>query len=766
MIQADPARDIVPGLHISASKHTNASKADDSSQFGASATQGPVDYMSSFKSVREAKKEAQKAILRLWPLGVKYQNYIEEGFDQKVVKTLFGDLNLDMPKTPTDSPSSQPKDSQSPRSGQPVEAQQKPAAAASPDSSAMPEKSKGEERKDRIARLLALKAAKGPVVTATKPAIPQHKAEPQQPEPATQPQNAAPAPLTGPKTKQWGEKERILQEKIAALQAKAQKAVSGKTNANVGQSNMHGVPAQPNQPQPSPFIPGLSLSPAPQPSTTNQRKRPVASDFVDYQSSTGPLKRPYGQIRQDTSLIIDVSDASDDEEMDMDFGSPDEDASFFSSRVPQLPRGPSIRDFPPLTDNVSPRSFSTPLPSQTPPAGPGNGKKRDNELTLKEKEIQEMRRKIALAEAKRKAKQSSVGSQTPVQADRTPELKNTELTRLPRREREAERSPATSDSASLNLPKTQLDPLQRAERRGRIVSLDLPRVDTSLEEKLSRLEQLRNEEARLRAEIDKELSEKRLLTKELEQLETPSTETSNPNGVASLPEPESLVAQTEDAPADVDMTLAGETPASSTSIQAPGDVSMEADADSPKQPQYQSAPSNPPEPSNTVADVAAFAKTELEVKSGDNLENPPEKEAPAQWLDSISAESRTAGASPPTVSPEQQALDGNIAETTQAVHGESCVLGPSQPEEHDNGHATTLEAQDQQETSKIDETVPMDLESRSPSPAVLTPMIAISETPDTRQSSVPILELISDAARPREDLQEIEAETAGEVNVV
>ena len=719
--------------------------------------------MSSFKSVREAKKEAQKAILRLWPLGVKYQNYIEEGFDQKVVKALFGDLNLDMPKTPTDSPSSQPKDSHSPGSGQPVEAQQKPAAAASPDSSAMPGKSKGEERKDRIARLLALKAAKGPVVAATKPAATQPKADSQPPEPATQAQNAAPAPPTGPKTKQWGEKERILQEKIAALQAKAQKAASGKATTNIGQSNMPGVPAQAHQPQPSPFIPGLSLSPAPQPSTTNQRKRPVASDFVDYQSSPGPLKRPYGQIRQDTSLIIDVSDASDDEEMDMDLGSPDEDASFFSSRAPQLSRGPSIRDFPPLTDNVLPRSFSTPLPSQTPPAGPGSGKKRDNELTLKEKEIQEMRRKIALAEAKRKAKQSSVGSQTPVQADRTPELKNTELTRLPRREREAESSSTTSDSASLNFPKSRLDPLQKAERRGRIVSLDLPRVDTSLEEKLSRLEQLRNEEARLKAEIDKELSEKRLLTKELEQLETPSTETSNTNGVASLPEPEGLSAQTVDAPADVDMTLEGETPASSTSSQDRGDVSMEADADTLKQLQdQQSTPSNTLESSQ-----AAFAQAELEVKSGHSVEGPPEKDAPAQFLDSISSESRTADACPPKASPEQQRLDGNIAETTQTVHEESSMPEQNQPEGHDNGVATNLEVKDQQETSKIDETVPMDLESRSPSPAVPTPMMAIDgDTPDIRQSSVPILELISDAARPREDVQEIEAETTGEVNVV
>ena len=45
----------------------------------------------------EAKKEAQKAILRLWPMGVKYQHYIDEGLDESVVKPLFEALRLESP---------------------------------------------------------------------------------------------------------------------------------------------------------------------------------------------------------------------------------------------------------------------------------------------------------------------------------------------------------------------------------------------------------------------------------------------------------------------------------------------------------------------------------------------------------------------------------------------------------------------------------------------------------------------------------------------
>ncbi|KAK4164201.1 protein red1 [Cladorrhinum sp. PSN259] len=721
--------------------------------------QGPVDYLSSFGSVREAKKEAQKAILRLWPLGVKFQNYIDEGFDQQVIKNLFGDLKLEMPRTPTDSPPAQSKNLQSQNPDQAAEVSQKQPAAASTDSTTMHEKSKGEERKDRIARLLALKAAKGPATAASKPIAVPSRPAPQQPTSEPQPQSTTSAPPTGPKTKQWDEKNRILQAKIAALQAKAQKNASEKGSTNNGQTNTNGAHVQPNQPQPSPLISNLSVSPGPQTNPTNQRKRPVASDFVEYQSSTGPSKRPFGQIRKETSLIIDVSDASDDEEMDMDLGSPDEDASFLSSRATHLPRGASIRDFPPLT----------PVQSQTPPNGPGNGKKRDTELSLKEKEIQQIKRKIALAEAKRKAKQSSGGSQTPIQANLTPELKHNKLPQFPHREREVLSSPALSevDAPSLKIPKTRLDPLQKAERRGRIVSLDLPRVDSSLEEKLNRLQQLREEEARLQAEINRELTEKKLLAEELEHLETSSAGTPNTNGVATLPETEVHASQVRDAPVDVEMALSSGNSAPSSESQAPGDVSMDEGVGSPKQPQRDNISPKPAEPETSAGNVIASADVmhiEPSTVVSENVEPIFETETPALRSESVSSESQTADVSPPTINLEQQGDDADVRSIAPAVKGAADVAEPSHPEAPTGDQAPSSELPNSEGFAKVDETIPMELQSRSPSPAAPTPTVAVSESSEARQSSVPMPEQISNVAGTREEVQEIESEAAGEVN--
>ncbi|KAK0737468.1 hypothetical protein B0T21DRAFT_286481 [Apiosordaria backusii] len=495
----------------------------------------PTTNLDSFKSVPEAKKEAQKAILRLWALGVKYQTYLDEGFDEKVIKSLFGDLHLELPKPAVEKAKAEALATQSPgggadspTTGQPQGTQQ----SESKDPTAAAEKSKGEERKDRIARLLAAKAAKGPAVLPPKPV-----AVPTNPAPAEVPK---PVPPTGPKAKTRGEKERILQEKIAALQKAREAQASGVGKAGsqtpvnatttpvpqqpTGTSNptlnlkgpkTGSLPVPPSS-LPTPPIPGLLTSPNIQLNTASQRKRPVAADFVDYPSATGSTKRPFGQLRQQASLIIDVSDASDDEEMDMDMGSPIDEPSSIQSRDGLAPsRGPSIRDFPPLT-NLPQRQLSTPTtPSHTPPTGPALGGKRHTELTIKEREIQEMRRMIALAEAKRKAKLLPAGSQAQAQPDRTPEPKNTGTSVLSSPAQSDRPTPhLTPEAMSIKLPKASetasLNPVQKAAQRGRLAAI---------EEKRRRLEQLRAEEALLQAEIEKEM-----LAAQLEQVSTPSGE--------------------------------------------------------------------------------------------------------------------------------------------------------------------------------------------------------------------------------------------------
>jgi hypothetical protein len=487
------------------------------------------DISSPFQTLKEAKKEAQKAILRLWPLGVKFQHYIEEGFDENVMKMLFGELHLDMSsgkpseasqsKTKLQDSPFKPKDSAAPQPRLSISEDNPVSSTQSQDDGKKSDKS--EERKDRIARLLAAKAAKAAEIQSTSPP------------------SAIAAPATPPKTKPMGPKELLLQKKMEALQrsreARLRKAQT-EMEATLAKAGSHAstqdqaLNSSASQPEDKSLVPETTvektfdapmdntiplLTSSPQPIQSNtQRKRPVAADFVDYSSS----KRPFGKERADSTLVIDVSDGSDDE-MDMDMEDESQmESSSTTLRVGNTARkSVTIRDYPPLTDTLH-RQYSSPGPTTfASPGGQGNDKRRVIELDKKEKEIMEMRRKIAEAEAKHKAKKSTGGSQTPVTATSTPP----ELRSRP--------SNGQLISGSLDGPTAQLISEtvsakfatvgSRVERRGRIVSLHLPHIDSVLQEKMERLKRLREEEERLQAEIDASLAEKSKLTEELDELE-------------------------------------------------------------------------------------------------------------------------------------------------------------------------------------------------------------------------------------------------------
>jgi hypothetical protein len=751
------------------------------------------DSLGSFKSLQEAKKEAQKAILRLWPLGVKYQNYIDEGFDENLIKGLFRDLHLDMPKPTGDSSATQPKVTQPRQDGesgttktdQASKAQSPQPTSAAKDVSAMSDQlRKGEERKDRIARLLAAKAAKAPA--APKPPSPATTpanvaVKPTQSAPETQPQGTASAPSTTapPKSKAWGEKERLIQQKIAALQkSREQKSATDTVSAGAVQASNPGIPVsqtkatvspaplsiptgpraaslsqtsattQPTPSQLRPPIPGIIMPPNAQTNTSSQRKRPVASDFVEY--SPAPPKRPFGQPRNGTSLIIDVSDESDDEEMDMemDMGSPVDETLPIRSSSGSGQRGPAIRDFPPLTDSFPQRQFSSPAPSITPPGGLVNHKKR-TELDMKEKAIQDMRRKIALAEARRKVKQSSGGSVTPSQTGPFSELKENETPRLPPTESfESLSSPDRSDRpspqltpelSSAKLPKPskalRLDPLIRTERRGRLLSLEIPRVESSLTEKLNRLQQLRDEEARLQAEIDRSLAEQKSLADELQQLDTtPPSESPQLNGLGSGDEPSSSFAShAVEETGDQEETAASVLQPGSTTA----DTQMEVSSPTP----------SVPDESRGQGELAPAAGSAEESIAG-----------PAN--EGVVAESDEASEHSPDPS---TAIEPSFPEGDVTTQGDSTNASVSPPASHPAEN--TVPALDipehVAEAANAEENTPMELDSRSPSPEVTEPSSGIDAQP---RAQLP--DQISRAAQPREAMQEIEAEATGEVNVV
>jgi hypothetical protein len=444
----------------------------------------------SFKSLTEAKKEAQKAILRLWPMGVKFQHYIDEGIDEKVVKRLFSDLHLDMS---TGKPA-QPSVAQ-PQQTKPTEAQKPPPATSSSATEKQPsaqaqngtksttddKMDKAEARKDRIARLLAEKAAKGPAPVPVSTAIPTAAPASVPTAPAvvnpltTANPSGASTPSTDKPVKSKEEKERLLRERMEALQkARAEKAnahngvpsqpaamsaPTGPASAGIPTGPSSAIPTGPAstiptgprgartslpptvptgprssmpptmpsenaiqiQLRPSPGqqpqqdagpIPGLFLSSVPR-APANQHKRPVAADFVAYDPAP---KRAFGQERQDSSLVIDISDGSDEEmDIEMDMDSPIETPLPLPRTNSAGQRPLSFSKFPPLTDTLRGQNISPAPSSQTPVLS-----KKEQELLAKEKAIEAMRRKIAEAEAKRKAKQASSGAQTPIPAAATP----------------------------------------------------------------------------------------------------------------------------------------------------------------------------------------------------------------------------------------------------------------------------------------------------------------------------------------------------------
>ena len=104
----------------------------------------------------------------------------------------------------------------------------------------------------------------------------------------------------------------------------------------------------------------------------------------------------------------------------------------------------------------------------------------------------------------------------------------------------------------------------------------------------------------------------------------------------------------------------------------------------------------------------------------------------------------------------------------QASAGPTSTLAP-ESQEAASKETTPPSVAGPVEAAKADETAPMELESRSPSPetsGARSSAGADDEADQPRQPSAPLPDQISSVAQPREAAQEIEAQTAGEVKVV
>ncbi|KAI0384508.1 hypothetical protein F5Y04DRAFT_248485 [Hypomontagnella monticulosa] len=533
------------------------------------------DPANTFRSIAEAKKKAQEAILGLWPLKVRYQDYIDEGFDEKLIKSLFMELGLEasIPKPIATAKSAGASDLQastasrpdsSKAASEPLNTKEKPSVGSESSKPVVAEstsktgtmddakaagKTAAEERKDKIARKLAAKAQKTVVVPQTSAPTPPSQSMP------TAASIPASSTLSPAKPKTRAENNAILHQKLAALKKAQEKAIAEKKLATESLSkpatpptglanNSTAIPEVKTREEPSTnptaivgppeltrrsvstekslprdgAIPGLFVATQSTQPTNRSLKRPVASDFDSYSNPIGTLKR----TRTQETLIIDVSD---DEDVEMDIASPTDEPTS-PNEITNPTRQTPLGAFPPLSDSLNRKQRSSPG-SSTMPTPPVHGAK----LDLLHRRIEETKRLIAEAEAKKAAKKITTPQSPQTQHSAT------ESSPLPKPNGQSQ---AQKEARSLNI-----------ERRLRIRSYELPAVGASLKETQDQLRQTmaqtaqlelqileaKKEELRLAAEERRLAEEERRLAEEAAELEDSAEETpteENPQGQLPL----------------------------------------------------------------------------------------------------------------------------------------------------------------------------------------------------------------------------------------
>ncbi|KAH8787177.1 hypothetical protein BGZ57DRAFT_755743 [Hyaloscypha finlandica] len=534
------------------------------------------------KSVAEYRKKAQGAILNLLPYDVRYQTYIDEGFKEDIVDALFDDLK--MPRTSSKTlngiyPSSGSQTSNEQRNGtgtsslaaglndaqhgpsslslgtnlQQMKGRSIPQASLSPSTNTVlasaPVKSTMMTEKERTlqTKMDALR-----------------KSREERAQKAAAKMNSLVALVPAPQPEATKVIESISEKPNSPPQsptiAKAQPQTSF---AQPIPSQRPPVAPQQSNPQPKtqqqpPVIPGLFLasaaaSPGPQPTpqvalptplTSSQRKRPVAADFDDHLPAMSTFKRPFGYSPHNDgrpSLVIDLSD-DEDEDVAMDLDSQaDQDSPAHSIRKMSDPRSTNTQNMPPTNPPTRkpftpPNTSATNTPSLSSKASLG----RPEVLIRKESEIEELKKKIAEAEARKRARKTPSGTLTPRASEsNSSEAKDANVSEEPSLGSKVAASIkmqsliAIADNKA-TLEQQKLADAQTAEiekaaelkrneseqkrlRREKIAS-DLPLVEAEVLQNQTRLEHLRAEMAKIEAAVQKSLEDKQRLAEEMERL--------------------------------------------------------------------------------------------------------------------------------------------------------------------------------------------------------------------------------------------------------
>ncbi|KAI1363347.1 hypothetical protein F5Y08DRAFT_309738 [Xylaria arbuscula] len=556
------------------------------------------------RSPLDAKKKAQEAILGLWPLKVRYQDYIDEGIDANVVKALFKDIGLDVPiskneigapkTTTTDAPIIPAKATPTDNTPHTPQSPVMRTTKASPEVTKKPDdkhdkskssetkvvaKSAAEERKDKIARKLAAMAQKtttapspgkdAPVSTSVSipapapvpvaaPSVPPISAPAPVPTTIPPPAPNAVSTLVGTKSsatnspsvdpKIRAEKNAILHQKLAALKKQQAQLAADKAQAA---SNDNTATSSPAPTGPSPIDTTRNGDSTPKTISTP----PVQQGLNHQSSSTAPQSNPSEEGIPGLSFPSLASPQP-------------------SQGTPRTLKRPVASDF----DNYTPR-YETLKRTRT-----------DERLIIDVSDDDDVEMEIGsptedlpasvdssstpahqalssfppLSDVPNRRQQdspvSSSAPKSPVRGARIDLLhkKIEEMNRLiaeaeakkkAAKETAVQSSPKPSSPVAeqtISLPKVRESKVKDSKavsnRRDRIVSYELPRVGAALKDKQEKLRQIFAEAARLELEVQASLDEEQRLKAEIECLVEPSTANS-PEPSESLPKLRDILSQ-------------------------------------------------------------------------------------------------------------------------------------------------------------------------------------------------------------------------------
>ncbi len=558
---------------------------------------GQLASTANSKSVAEYRKKAQAAILNLLPYNVRYQTYIDEGFKEDIVGALFDDLkmprtsskNPNGPYAASGSQSSYIQQNGIGTTGQSI-------SASKNDVRQSELLSVGRNIQQPISKGQSIfQASVSPstnVASAPTPAQPKsttmtekertlqtkmealRKSREERAQKAAAKTNPTSAPGPAPQSDESKVTETVEKSNSppkSPIIPKAQSQVSASQHVSSQPPPAPSLPQKPpvSMQQQPPVIPGLFLassgaSPATQPTPqatlptpqatlptpqatfptpipSSQRKRPVAADFDDHLPTMNTVKRPFGYSphnEERQSLVIDLSD-DEDEDVAMDLDSQaDRDSPVSSTRKMSDPRSTNAQNIP-LTSASSRKPFTPPnsAATNTPSMAQTNSKASlggPDVLLRKQSEIEELKKKIAEAEARKKARQTPSGTRTPRASESGSEMNSDAnlgskvaasikmqnmiaiaAVKATLEQQKLANAQAAESEKAAELKRNEAE--QKRLRRAKIAS-DLPLVEAEVLQNQTKLEQLRAEMARIEAAVQKNLEDKRRLAEEMERL--------------------------------------------------------------------------------------------------------------------------------------------------------------------------------------------------------------------------------------------------------